>query len=101
MQNFKFIIEEKERAHGLAAILLDLIPTAGLRIENRGGARSKTRSIDFAVYEIFYDNRAAGKFEYTLTQGVYECAINLDGVPKEKYEQIIGVVRERFPEISS
>lgn len=99
MQQHRFIIEEKSRVYGLTAILIDLIPTIGLSVENRGAARSKTRPIDSAEYALFHGKKEIGSYEYWLKEGVYDCTLNLNDAPREAYEQVIEVLKQRFPEI--
>lgn len=99
IQSHRFIINESERIRGLKDILLDLLPSKNIETAPRGSVRTSEGDIDTAEFAFFQRDEQVGTFEYMLMEGVYDCSLDLHGTPRETYEEIMNVLKERFPEI--
>ena len=55
--------------------------------------------VDFDKYDLFFDNKQIGHFEYDFIDGTYECQMDLRGLNFKSYQNLITVLKKEFPEI--
>lgn len=101
-QHLKFSIKEQRRVDSLADLVYNLLSKKEMvEFVNKGGFKGSLdqKKIDFEAYDLFLEKKQIGHFEFELKNEIYECQIDLNGLPEDNYKTIIDSIKKEFPEV--
>ncbi len=102
-QKIEFFIKHKKvkkaqkKVDKLTHSLIKLLPEFNIEFVNKGGARSNTRPLDAALYDLHSDSKKIGFYEYELKKDIYQCNLDLTGIDIVKYETIMKTLKSKYP----
>lgn len=100
-QKKNFIVEKKKKVESITELLIKLLPEFNINFKNRAGFKSRTRPIDFALYDLIENEKKIGCYEYRLKEDVYQCLLDLTGTDVVKYETIMKTLKSKYPKYFS